>query len=201
MDKKALHHFWTHRIRPVKVWYLLVLFLLSAGVTVVALRNNNLHMVALRDKVYQADQSNGDVETALQNLRSYVYGHMNTELATSTNVYPPIQLKYTYERLQQAEAERVKALNDTIYTDAQHYCEQQDPTGFSGRGRVPCIEAYVKSHNATAKQIPDAMYKFDFVSPTWSPDLAGFSLLISILLLILLILRIAAGRIVKLLTK
>ena len=25
--------------------------------------------------------------------------------------------------------------------------------------------------------VPDSMYKFDFVSPSWSPDLAGFSLL------------------------
>ena len=201
MDKKALHHFWTHRIRPVKVRYLLVAFLLSATISVVALRQNNLHMISLRDKVYQADQNNGDVEAALQNLRAYVYGHMNTELATSTNVYPPIQLKYTYERLQQAEAARVKAQNDTIYNDAQHYCEQQIPTGFSGRYRISCVEDYVKSHNVVAKSIPDAMYKFDFVSPTWSPDLAGWSLLLTILLAILLVLRIAAGRIATRLTK
>lgn len=201
MDKKALHHLWTHRIRPVKVWYLLVAFALTATVTVVALRANNLHMIKLRDQVYQADKNNGDVEGALQTLRAYVYTHMNTELATSTNVYPPIQLKYTYERLQTAEAARVKAQNDTIYNDAQHYCEQQIPTGFSGRYRISCVEDYVKSHNVVAKNIPDAMYKFDFVSPSWSPDLAGWSLLVTILLGILLVLRIAAGRIIKLMTK
>jgi len=200
MDKRSLHRLWTI-IRPVKVWHLLVLFLLSSTVTVVALRANNLQMIKLRDKVYQTDQANGNVEAALQDLRSYVYSHMNTELATGSNVYPPIQLKYTYQRLQQTEADRVKAQNDSIYRDAQAYCEQQNPTGFSGRTRVPCIEAYVKSHNVAARKIPDAMYKFDFVSPTWSPDLAGFGLLSSIVLLLLLVVRIAAPRILKALGK
>lgn len=200
MDKKSLHRLWTI-IRPIKVWYLLILFMASAAITVTALRANNLQMVKLRDKVAQADQANGDVEGALQNLRTYVYGHMNTELATGSNVYPPIQLKYTYQRLRQAEADRVKAQNDSIYRDAQTYCEQQNPTGFSGRTRVPCIEAYVKSHNVVERKIPDAMYKFAFASPSWSPDLAGFSLAASILLLVLLIVRIAAGRILRTLTK
>jgi hypothetical protein len=200
MDKKSLHRLWTI-IRPVKVWYLLVLCLMSAALTVVALRANNLHMVTLRDKVHQVDQAGGDVEGALQDLRTYVYGHMNTGLATGSNVYPPVQLKYTYQRLKQAETDRVKSQNDSIYRGAQAYCEQQNPTDFSGRNRVPCIEAYVKSHSVTERKIPDAMYKFAFVSPTWSPDLAGFSLLISILLAVLLIARIIAGRVLKALTK
>ncbi len=196
MDKRSLHHSWTV-IRRVKVWYLLVLFVASSSVCIFALRDNNLRMVALRDQVYQADKNNGDVEGAMQSLRSFVYSHMNTELAAADNVYPPIQLKYTYQRLKDAEAARVKAENDRIYTDAQAHCEQQYPTGFSGRGRVPCIEDYVKSHGVSEKSIPDAMYKFDFVSPTWSPDLAGFSLLVSVLLLILLVARVVAGRVFR----
>lgn len=201
MDKAAIHYFWSHRIRPVKVWYLLVPFLLSSTVTVAALRDNNLHMLDLREKVYQADQANGNVEGALQDLRSYVLTHMNTELTTTNGVYPPIQLKYTYQRLQQAETDRVKAATATVYTDAQHYCEAQIPTGFSGRYRISCIEDYVGSHKVAARVIPDAMYKFDFISPTWSPDLAGFSLLISIVLFVLLVARVAAGRIAKALSK
>lgn len=180
---------------------MLAAFLVCTMVTVVALRANNLQMIKLRDKVYQTDQAGGDVEAALQDLRSFVYSHMNTELATSSNVYPPIQLKYTYQRLQQAEADRVKVQNDAIYRDAQAYCEQQNPTGFSGRTRVPCIEAYVKSHSVAEHKIPDAMYKFDFISPSWSPDVAGFGLIISTLLFILLIGRIAASRVIKALSK
>ncbi|HEU4914199.1 MAG TPA: hypothetical protein VFT16_02210 [Candidatus Saccharimonadales bacterium] len=196
MDKKSLHHSLT-TLRRVKVWYLLLAFLSSSVICVLALRANNLQMVALRDDVYEADKNNGDVEGALQDLRAYVYSHMNTKLAGDSGVYPPIQLKYTYQRLQEAEKARTKAENDRIYTDAQVFCEQQNPSGFSGRGRVSCIEEYVKSHGVSERKIPDAMYKFDFVSPYWSPDLAGFSMLLSGVLFLLISLRIAAGYVIK----
>jgi len=201
MDKKQLHHLWT-RIRPIKVWYLLAIFLVSATVAVFALRQNNLTMIKLRQAVYTADEQNKDVEGALQKLRGYVYAHMNTDLATgSDSVYPPIQLKYTYQRLQDAEKARVQQASAAVYSEAQAFCEQQNSTDFSGRNRVPCIEQYVTDHGgAKAKSIPDAMYKFDFVSPSWSPDLAGFSVAIAVLSLVLLVLRIAAGRLLKRLT-
>ncbi len=202
MDKKQLHHLWT-KIRPIQVWYLLAIFLVAAAIAVIALRNNNLKMVELRQAVYAADEKNGDVEGMLNKLRSYVYAHMNTNLSTgSDSVYPPIQLKYTYQRLQEAEKARVQQASSTVYSEAQAYCEQQNSTDFSGRNRVPCIEQYVSEHGAAkAKLIPDAMYKFDFVSPSWSPDLAGFSLALAIVAFILLVLRVAAGRLLKRLTK
>ena len=192
MNKKQLHHLWT-KVRPIKVWYLLVPFLFCTIVCVFALRHNNLEMVQLRTQVYQADKSNGNVEAALQKLRSYVYAHMNTSLSTGDNVYPPIQLKYTYQRLQNAADEQAQAQNGQTYTDAQHYCEQQDSTDFSGHNRVPCIEQYVTSHGVKTPTIPDGMYKFDFVAAKWSPDLAGFSLVAAIILFVLLALRLLAG--------
>lgn len=197
MDKKQLHRLWT-KIRPIKVWYLVVLVIIGAAVTVLALRANNLQMVELRQQVYVADEQNQDVEGALKQLREHVYGHMNTKLSGGGNsVYPPIQLKYTFQRLQAAEKQRAQEANSQIYTDAQAHCEQQNSSDFSGRSRVPCIEAYVSSHGVGARAIPDTMYKFDFVSPSWSPDLAGFSLLITIVLAMLLVLRIAAGWLYK----
>ena len=103
---------------------------------------------------------------------------MNTSLSSGPNaVHPPIQLKYTYERAQAAQATQLQQTNNSLYNEAQHYCEQQDPVDFSGRNRVPCIENYVLSHGAALEPIPDSLYKFDFVSAKWSPDLAGWSLL------------------------
>lgn len=179
MDKRRLHHLWT-KLNRIKPWYFLAVALVSGVVCVFALRSNNEHMIQLRNAVYKADQNNTDVQAALRSLQSYVTSHMNTDLSTGTSVYPPIQLKYTYERLQQAQTAQLD--NTQVYTDAQHYCEQQNPTGFSGRGRVPCIEQYVQSHAATQlPAIPPAQYEFSFASPTWSPDLAGWSLVIAIL--------------------
>lgn len=181
MDKRYLHHVWT-KLRWLKPWYFLVLAIIATAVCVFALRANNEHMVQLRNAVYQADKDNGDVAGALRDLQAYVTSHMNTDLSSGSNaVYPPIQLKYTYERLVQAQKDA--QTSSQLYTQAQHYCESRNSVDFSGRNRVPCIEQYVQSHGgAKPSTIPDALYKFDFVSPRWSTDLAGWSLLAAMLL-------------------
>lgn len=183
MDKRYLHHAWT-KLRLIKPRYFFILTLICGVVCVVSLRANNEHMLKLRDAVYAADKNDSDVQKPLQNLQAYVTRHMNTELSTGqTAVYPPIQLEYTYERLAQAQANQAAGSNSQLYTDAQHYCEQQDPVDFSGHNRVPCIEQYVQSHSsATLPQIPSSLYEFAFASPVWSPDLAGWSLVATIML-------------------
>lgn len=189
MNKRYQHHLWT-KFRGVKPWYFLILALISGVVCVFALRANNEHMLTLRNAVYQADKDNGDTETALKNLQAYVTTHMNTNLSSGANaVYPPIQLKYTYDRLVQAQSAQSGQSNDQIYSDAQKHCEALNSTDFSGRNRVPCIQAYVQSHTAVtqASTVPDALYKFSFVTPRWSPDLAGWSMLLAIVSLVLFI--------------
>jgi preprotein translocase subunit SecF len=196
MNKRRLHHLWKS-LRLVKPWYFLVLAVICGGVFVLALRSNYEHMVKLRDAVYAADKDNGDVEGTLQNLRSYVYAHMNTNLSNgNTSIYPPIQLKYTYERLSQQAVQA--SSNEQLYTEAQAYCQQQNSTDFSGRNRVPCIEDYVTKHGAPkAAAVPVNLYQFDFVSPTWSPDLAGWSLVAAILSVILFVGLWAVERVIR----
>lgn len=187
MDKKRLHHIWT-KFRGIRPWYFLVIALISVGLSIYALRQNNLTMVKLRSAVYAADKNNGDVAGALKNLQAYVTAHMNTNLANGPNgVYPPIQLQYTYQRLEQAAIAQTSNTNQDLYTQAQTYCQQQIPDGFSGRYRITCIEQYIESHGASAATIPTSLYEFDFVSPTWSPDLAGWSILASAFFLLIFI--------------
>lgn len=192
MNKHYLHHVWA-RIRPIKTVYLLAAFVICGVGAAYALRSNYTHMTTLRVQVYQADKDSTDVVGALQRLRAYVGGHMNTTLAAADGVYPPIQLKYTYTRLQQAEQDRVNTANSQVYTDAQHTCEAQYPGSFSGGPRVPCIEQYVKDHGTSARTIPDAMYKFDFASPSWSPDLAGWLVVLTAMFGGLAVLRFVLG--------
>lgn len=189
MNKRRLHHVW-RRFRAVKPWYFLIATLVFGVISVVALRANNEHMITLRKAVYAADEKGGDVQKALSELQAYVVTHMNTNLSAGPNaVHPPIQLKYTYDRLVQAQSASTSAANQQIYNDAQKYCEQQNPNDFSGRNRVPCISQYVQTHSAQQiKSIPDALYKFDFVSPVWSPDIAGWSLVLTVLFAVLTVL-------------
>jgi hypothetical protein len=162
------------------------------------MRQNNIRSIELRDAVTEADKNNGDVETPLRALREHVYAHMNADLSSGTGVQQPVQLKYRYDRLVAAEKARINGANGDVYTQAQAECEKQFPAGqvgASGGGRIACIEQYVSSHGgAVENPIPDSLYKFDFVSPVWSPDLAGFSLLLSALFFLLFVVRFTLER-------
>lgn len=184
MDKRYWYQVWK-KVRPIRPWYFLLAACVTGSVGVMALRANNLHMADLRAAVYAADQNSGDVQSALQSLQVYVTSHMNTDLSTGPNApYPPIQLQYTYDRAVRKAGEQATAANAQIYTDAQHYCEQQDPVDFSGRNRVPCVQQYIANHSVALSSIPDSLYKFDFVSPIWSSDLAGWSLALTSVMLL-----------------
>jgi len=189
MNKRKLHHAWK-LLRKVSYWYFLVAFLVFGVTSILALRYNNLTAVALRKEVLRVDKENGDTEAALKKLRQHVYGHMNANLASDTSVYPPVQLRYRYERLVQAEKARVDGQNGNTYNDAQTFCEANSPQSFFGASRLPCIQNYLDSHpNTQSQPIPDSLYKFDFASPVWSADLAGLSLVAAALFLLLFVVR------------
>ncbi|HEY4963546.1 MAG TPA: hypothetical protein VIH90_02510 [Candidatus Saccharimonadales bacterium] len=180
MQKRKVHHL-AARFKKIKPVYFLILTLISLAICIYALRSNNEQMIKLRAEVYAADQNNGDISGALKNLQAYVTSHMNTNLSTGPNaVYPPIQLENTYKRLVEQQGQQTTSENTQLYSDAENYCQAQVPTGFSGRYRIPCIENYINTHNLKQVSVDQSLYEFDFVSPSWSPDLAGWSVLITI---------------------
>ncbi len=175
----------------------LIAFVVLALISIYSLRHNNLTMVKLRNNLYAADKSGKDVNVALNNLRQYVYGHMNTDLSSGGNsIKPPIQLEYTYGRLQSAA--EASSNNVGLYTAAEDYCQEQIPASesISGRGRVDCVQAYILNHGGRkAPQIPTALYQFDFVSPAWSPDLAGWSLVLTAVFFLAFVIKLAIDKI------
>lgn len=172
-----------------KTW--LFFSIIMAIICVISLRHNNQTMTKLRDQVYVADKNNGDVNAALNKLRSYVFAHMNTSLSTGTNIKPPIQLKYTYQRLYDAQYNDLQAANQKIYDAGKNACpgvaNTYDPN------RLACIENYAVNHGVSGANIniPAGLYEFDFISPTWSPDLAGWTLLLSAIFLLAFLLKAA----------
>lgn len=179
---------------------LIIGFLLAGAVTIFALRANNLKMAELRETVYTADANGGDVETALRNLRSFVYGHMNTNLRSgSTSSEAPIQLVNRFNAVVAAEQKRVSGLNNAsqVYADAQAQCER---SSLPLTARAQCIQDYVTQHGNGIPQLnlpSKDFYTFDFVSPLWSPDLAGWSLILTLLFGVLIVIRLAAGLVLK----
>lgn len=193
MDKRKLHHQYT-KIRIIKPWYFLVAALILFGIGVNGLRQNNIEALRLKDKVVEADKNNGDIEKALRDLRQYTYNHMNTDLSSgTTSIKQPIQLKHRYERLVAENAAKVKERNIQVKNEAEANCAAQYPAGGFNSARVACVADYVSKHAVKEQPIPTELYKFDFVSPGWTADKAGLSLLGGALLLFLFMLRAAVG--------
>lgn len=193
--KKILAYLW-----HVPYWVFLVVFIVSGYISIIALRHNNETMINLRSAVYAADKNGSNIETALNNLRGYVYGHMNTNLSSGGNaIKPPIQLKYTYERLQATAKQRTDAANAQVTIDAQNYCVAQNPGSDAATKsrRFDCARDYLSSHTVQSSSVPTALYEYDFISPSWSPDLAGWSLLATAFFFILFVISFALERLVR----
>jgi hypothetical protein len=194
MDKKRLYHY-HKRLQLLNAWYFLAAALIFLVIAVYGLRQNNFTMIRLRQAVITADQQNGDTAKALNELRAYVYGHMNTNLASGDfAIRPPIQLKNRYDKLVTAEQDRVKALNQAVTTEAENICGQQFPAAGPNIPRLNCIQQYITDHAVKPQEIPADLYKFDFLSPRWSPDLAGISLVLSGLFFCTFVLRYSVER-------
>ena len=187
-----------HRLAAVKAWYFLIPAVIFGVLAVTSLQGNYRTMTTLREAVYKADRENGDVEKALSDLRRHVYSHMNTNLVSGSNpIKPPIQLKARYDRLVETEKERVKALNAQITARGEQICGALHPAAGYNAPRVACLQEYVRTNSIGEMPVPDQLYKFDFISPKWSPDLAGFSLLLAFLFLALFIARLLLERYMK----
>lgn len=190
-----------HRVSGISLMALTVLFMISIGISILALRANNVKMGELRQAVYIADEQGGDIELALQNLRVFVYSHMNTDLrAGSTSTGAPIQLVNRFNAAVAAEQARVAALSSAasgVYADAQARCER---SSLPLTARAQCIQDYVAANGSGIPQLnlpPKEFYSFDFASPIWSPDLAGWSLIVSAIIAMLILVRLIAGAFVR----
>jgi preprotein translocase subunit SecF len=124
---------------------------------------------------------------------------MNTNLrAGSSSSEAPIQLTDTYNRLVAAEQARVASVggNSAVYAAAQQKCASKTTES----EKLQCIQQYLTDNGGNKFQLSlpsKEFYTFDFISPAWSPDIAGISVLIACLFSVLLILRLIAGRVLK----
>lgn len=185
-----------------KTWYLVLLCLILATTSTILLRRNYATMVSLREALFQADEQAKpieEVEAALQALRALVTTHMNTNLRSGDLAIKeaPIQLSGLYNQAYTAEKERVSRVNAELYTVAQAECEKLFPIGLSGSGRIPCIEQYVNQHGERLREVPREVYMFDFISPRWSPDAAGISLVLAIMAAVFTVIKYVSERMLR----
>lgn len=180
------------RLGRIKTWQLVLLLILSLYISATFLRINNVGMVERRKAVEVADKV-GDtdmLEQRLYELQQYASRHMNA----STGDF---DLKDSYDRdvkeiLSQAE-EANRNTNSTIWNKAANECYAEYPGYW--QGQIQCIlekqKDFPTSAPITEVDVPDPLlYRYNFLSPAWSPDFAGWSLLGSAMLLVVIIGRL-----------
>lgn len=195
MNKRKLHHYWT-KIREVKTWQLVVLVLAFSFLSAYGLRQNSAGLEPKINAVLQADKNNEGIEEAINELGDYVLNHMNADLPR------PIQLEHSYNRaVDKAYELELKSLRSgSLLDEARAVCAQLGVVVSAG---PQCIQDYLDKNwtpdrGTLAPDLPDvSLFTYQFVAPTWSPDLAGWSMVIVIVLLLAIIARFIAGIAVK----
>jgi len=191
-------------LQRVKTWQLIILLILALFVAATFLRLNNIGMNDRRAAVIVADQT-GEEETTitrLYDLQQYVSSHMNTDLGRG------VYLESSYNRALQAwQANQFgdRNPNGNIYQLAQEICAPQF-TSFSA-AYLQCTTNELAKFPAAADPTNGAgkprqeTYIYSFSSPLWSPDFAGWSVLICLVISMVIVARLVSLGILKLLLR
>lgn len=168
------------KIEKIRIWQLLILLVILGSMSAWALRQNNLEMLILRDKVVAADIETGDIAKIapyIEDLGSYVLGHMNASLGA------PLELPGTYNIAVEEARKKVEqsgTANSAVYASAQTVCEQPNVLLTV---RAQCIQDYVTTNAVPGTDVeelvfpPKELFSYSFISPLWSADFAGLSVL------------------------
>lgn len=161
-------------------------------------------MVERRNAVFSADEV-GDVKiiaNRLYDLQRHVTSHMNTDMGNG------VFLEASYRRDVQAaytKASGESNPNGNIYKAAQDVCAPQ----FTSYSYVylQCVTNELSKYptanelRSSAALPKDTSYRHVYVSPVWSPDFAGWSVIFSIVIFTMIIARLTSVGVLKLILR
>lgn len=189
------------KLQKIKTWQLIVLFVLSAFVSATFLRLNNVGLIARQNAVLAADEAGDSAVTTqrLYDLQQYVSAHMNTDMGKG------LYLESSYNR--DTKAVYDKATLDinpygNIYKKAQDLCTSR----FSSwsYAYLQCITDELAKYPASQELVSSVHlpspenYRHVFISPVWSPDFAGWSVLLTLAIGLVIIAQLAALGVLRL---
>lgn len=212
MDKQQVRKkIW--RLEQVKTWQLVVLLVMSGFVSATFLRLNNIGMIERREAVKQADIEGDDSLTAkrLYDLQRFVSSHMNTDPGM-------VPLEHSYKRayeqaLQEFESQISGQSSNSVVAEVRAYCDSQAQQGGWGRFQTTADPRYVQCINDQWNQHPSAgldqqfqapstaPFYHTFAPPRWSSDFAGWSLVVTGLIALAIVLRFVGLVVLKILIK
>ena len=202
-DVKSIR-FRIKRLKKPAIWQLALVFIVFALLSATFLRLNNLGMIERRNAVIEADKTGDEtvITNKLYDLQSFVSKHMNTDLGQG------VELTETFKRNQTDNIIATQsAANVNIYKQANETC-QAKKFQYLGQYRQ-CVYDYLNSVPSgkvvSSTIISDdemrLVYIHNYISPLWSPDLAGFCIFISAIVLLIISFRLVSVLILRLLLK
>jgi hypothetical protein len=191
-------------LQRIKTWQLLVLLILVGFIAATFLRLNNIGMVERRAAVIAADKV-GDQDNTIRrlyDLQQYVSAHMNTDLGKG------VYLESSYQRDSQTalnNASNDQNPNGNIYEKAQEVCAPR----FShySTAYLQCTTSELEKYPAASNLIdavnlpPASAYLHDYESPFWSPDFAGWSVVVCVVIVLMIFARLISLGILKLMVR
>ena len=213
IDKKKTK-FRIKRLSQIKTWQLVILLIMSGFISATFLRLNNVGMVERRESVENADKA-GDIvnlQQRLYDLQRYVSTHMNADPGK-------IALDHTYKqmydrKLKEFEEEIKNQSNNDTVSKVRAVCDARARQGGYGRATTQADPRYVSCINEEWEKYPAAKvanlqfeapstepYYQTFVSPIWSADYAGWSLLVTIFIAMIIVMRLVVLGMLKLMLR
>ncbi len=152
-------------------------------------------MVERRSAVIAADDAGDSTATAnrLYDLQRYVSAHMNTDMGKG------VYLEGSYKRDLQAAQDKAAQdsnPNGNIYKKAQEVCAPQF-TRYT-YAYLQCTIGELAKYPAESNLITSIkapsqdLYRHVFISPIWSPDFAGWSVAVCLVLAVMIVARLVS---------
>lgn len=190
------------QLQKVKTWQLVILLVLAMFIAATLLRMNNTGMIARRQAVVSADKQGelNNLTNRLVDLQRYSAAHMN---ASTGPVYLPEQ--YNRDIRKQAANSDGSAKSMAIRQEAEDVCKPQF-TSWSP-AYVQCYVNELNKHpageieSANLQPPNPALYRYEFSSPVWSPDFAGWSIVLCGVITLVIIGRLLSLALLKLMLK
>lgn len=203
------------KFHKIKTWQLCVLLVPLLFVDATLLRMDHVNMAKLRDEVLAADtnEDNEAIQRSLDELRSFVVSNIVINVVDDNGLQRvtfgtgPFYLEHQYLRAaNQALEEAEKTLiadsnpNGNVYAMASEICRPQAIAGgwtWDDPNYINCMVSEIQKYPA-ANEIQDKikaslpsteLYRREYASPIWAPSVAGFFVLITLAVIVVIFIR------------
>lgn len=205
------------KLRAVKTWQLLLIFILLLFVSATLLRLDHIKMTNLRSAVLNADKEGNEIILAdtLNQLKNFTVSHTvvnivddngNKKLEFGTGVFYLEQsyLTAASEIIQKASEAEIddNNPNGNVYALASAVCRPlaiANGWSWNSPEHIACWQTELAKYPTASTDdktiihatLPSTeLYRREYVSPVWTPSLSGFVILVTLLLGVVIFIRL-----------